>query len=35
MTKAASADLHLNSTTFGVVSFTELLGLCGEALKVY
>jgi hypothetical protein len=35
MTEAASADLHLNSMKFSALSFTKLLGLCGEALKVY
>jgi hypothetical protein len=36
MTEAAAADLqHLESMTFGAVSFAELLGHCGEALKVY
>jgi hypothetical protein len=36
MTEAAAADLqHLETMTFGAVSFAELLGHCGEALKVY
>jgi hypothetical protein len=36
MTEAAATDLqHLDSMTFGAVSFTELLGHCGQALKDY
>ncbi|TVU48938.1 hypothetical protein EJB05_00224 [Eragrostis curvula] len=36
MTEAAGADLaRLESMAFGAVSFAELLGHCGEALKVY
>lgn len=34
--EAANEDLaHLDSMTFGAVSFEELLGHCGEALNVY
>ncbi|RCV24262.1 hypothetical protein SEVIR_5G069800v4 [Setaria viridis] len=36
LTEAANEDLaHLDSMTFGAVSFEELLGHCGEALNVY
>lgn len=36
MAEEASADLqHLESMTFGAISFEELLGHFGEALKVY